>query len=463
MTRTLKSRVKKTAHLANLAQLTKDRLSIIQYRFPNLSDYPYVDFHGSQELDTILFIQRAAFMKTKPHVLFFTGQFPFPNDLSRCIFASHLSRALESQARLTVVCPVPYAPKLLGRLSQRYAELSGVPDSATIHGQKVLYPKYLSVPKLPRTAIPKLLFAGVIGEIEKIHKSDPFDLIHCRWLFPEGVAAVSLGRRLKIPSVLTAMGCDVNEYIAHSSMGPIIRGALAQANALTGVSNQLTTLLKQYSGNQEKSFYTPNGVNLESFSNSNQSKVQARQALGLEANSKSIIYVGRLAPEKNVELLLESFAVMQGDISFETTQLWIAGAGPLLNKLTQLATKLRLKNVTFLGSVKHSELANYIIAADLMALSSHQEGMPNAVIESLALGTPVVATAVGAVPDLINNDNGVITPPGDKISFAQALKLALTKDWDHLKIANGMRRTWNDAASDYMKAYDFALSRKAGA
>jgi teichuronic acid biosynthesis glycosyltransferase TuaC len=402
-------------------------------------------------------------MKTKPHVLFFTGQFPFPNDLSRCIFASHLARAMESQARVTVVCPLPYAPKFLGRFSQRYAEMSMVPPTAIIHGQKVHYPKYLNIPKLPRTLVPKLLFSGVIKKIKKLHDQDPFDLIHCRWLFPDGVAAVNIAHHLQIPSVLTGMGCDVNEYIAHPSMGPLIRIALGRADALTGVSNQLTTLLKQHSGSTEKSFYTPNGVNLESFSNVNQTRNQARRTLGWDFDSMNIIFVGRLAPEKNINLLLESFSAIHSDSFFASAKLWIAGSGPLQNELMRLVQTQGLRNVIFLGSVKHSELATYIKAANVMALSSHREGMPNAVIESLALGTPVVATSVGAIPDLINHDNGIVTPPGDIISFTKALKLALTTDWNHLKIADGMKRTWIDAASDYSKAYAYALSRQARA
>jgi teichuronic acid biosynthesis glycosyltransferase TuaC len=402
-------------------------------------------------------------MKSKPHILYFTGQFPFPNDLSRCIFASHLARAMENWARVTVVCPVPYSPKLLSAVGGRFAQFASVPDVAVVHGQQVHYPKYLSIPKIPRTAVPQLMMRGVLNCVEDLNRQDPFDLIHCRWLFPEGVAAVSIANRLKIPSVLTAMGCDINEYIEHSSMGPVIKTALGRATALTGVSNQLTGLLSQHSGQPAKCFYTPNGVNLASFANADQTKIEARLALNWAVESKEVLFVGRLAPEKNVELLINSFSKLLADPQFANTRLWIAGSGPSAIKLNQLTQVLGVNNITFLGSVAHSELAKYLKAADVMALSSHQEGMPNAVIESLALGTPVVATAVGAIPDLVNLENGIVTPPGDIDSFAKALKLALTRDWDHHKIAAGMQRTWNDAASDYSKVYDFALSSAAGA
>jgi len=89
-------------------------------------------------------------------------------------------------------------------------------------------------------------------------------------------------------------------------------------------------------------------------------------------------------------------------------------------------------------------VADYLNAADVSVLASHSEGCPNVVLESLACGTPVVATAVGAVPDLLRaGQTGLIVPPRDPAALAEALDGALTADWSREAIrASVQDRSW---------------------
>jgi teichuronic acid biosynthesis glycosyltransferase TuaC len=393
------------------------------------------------------------------HILFFTGQFPYPNDLSRCIFASHLARAVAREVDVSVVCPVPKTPPVVGRYLPRFSKTAEVPEQAIVHDQLVHFPRFLNVPKMPRHWVSRSMASGVRSRIEAIHRQKPIDLIHCRWLFPDGVAAVELGQSLNVPVVLTAMGCDANEYIDNPQMGPLIKASLRSANALTGVSKPLQSLLALHSADSGKCFYTPNGVDLEGFQTLSLTREQARQQLGWPQTSHDILFVGRFAHEKNIGLLLNSFALLKQDSAFSQTRLWLAGHGDQLTTLKQLAERLQLTDCHFLGEVAHKELATYFKAASVVALSSDREGMPNAVIEALALGTPVVATSVGAIPDLIDASNGVISTPGDVPAFSHSLALALNRRWDHSTIAQSMTRTWRDAAQSYLEAYNYALSR----
>jgi teichuronic acid biosynthesis glycosyltransferase TuaC len=396
-------------------------------------------------------------MSPKKHVLFFSGQFPVPGDLSRCIFASHLARALEQNIRVTVVSPVPYAPHWFERFGGRFSLYAKVPERDRVHGQLVHYPKYLSIPKSPRKAVPVLMKQGVFKTIQALHARDPFDLIHCRWLFPDGAAAVDIADRLKIPSVLTAMGCDMNDYIFHPTIGPIVKNVLAKATALTGVSKALVALMSVHSEKPSKCFYVPNGVNLGAFEDPGVNKEQAKDAVGWKRGERHILFVGRLAPEKNLALLLKSFARLEKQVRSTPVRLWIVGSGPEETKLKALQKELKLTSVTFLGSVEHRKVGQLMMAADLVALSSFQEGMPNVVIEALALGTPVVATPVGAIPDLLHKENGRISASLEPSAFSHALANALDCSWNYAQIANDTKRTWADTANDYIAVYKHAL------
>ena len=92
-------------------------------------------------------------------------------------------------------------------------------------------------------------------------------------------------------------------------------------------------------------------------------------------------------------------------------------------------------------------------------LASDREGWPNVVHEALACGTPVVATDVGGVPDLIpGSDFGIVVPPGDQTSLDKAICEALTRSWDHAAIAAwGMSRTWDAVAGDVLREWSAIL------
>lgn len=145
----------------------------------------------------------------------------------------------------------------------------------------------------------------------------------------------------------------------------------------------------------------------------------ARTAMGLFRTDLAVACVGRLHRQKGLSVLLAAFhALLQ---TVPTARLLLAGDGPERRALEAAVDALRLRPfVRFLGTVPSSwEL---LAAADLFALPSLWEGMPNALLEAMAAGLPVVATAVGAVPEMVAaGTEGLLVPPGDAAALAQAL------------------------------------------
>lgn len=129
--------------------------------------------------------------------------------------------------------------------------------------------------------------------------------------------------------------------------------------------------------------------------------VEARPA----AAPLRLLFVGRLSPQKNLPRLLEALSLMR-----QPAELTIVGDGPELARLTELAARLSLGNLTFAGPQEHARLGTWYQRADVFVLSSDKEGMPLAALEAMSAGLPVVATDVPGLRELCA-DAGLLVPP----------------------------------------------------
>ena len=138
-------------------------------------------------------------------------------------------------------------------------------------------------------------------------------------------------------------------------------------------------------------------------------------------------------------------------------QLLIAGGpgpeGQYETELRRQIARLGLEPaVRLLGPVPPGTLAELMSLADVLCLASTNEGWPNVVHEALACGTPVVATDVGAIPEMLDHGRfGLIVPLHDSSQLRHALEEALRRDWDRLAIAQwGRERTWDQVAAEVL-------------
>ena len=142
---------------------------------------------------------------------------------------------------------------------------------------------------------------------------------------------------------------------------------------------------------------------------------ELRAKLGLTGNV--IAFAGRLGPQKALRVALEALS----DVPEVT--LVVAGDGPERAGLERHARELGLEGrVSFRGSVSRAEVLRLFRASDASVLSSAWENFPHTVIEALAVGCPVIATAVGGVPEVVRDgENGLLVAPGDPVSLAEAI------------------------------------------
>jgi glycosyltransferase involved in cell wall biosynthesis len=190
----------------------------------------------------------------------------------------------------------------------------------------------------------------------------------------------------------------------------------------------------------------PSGVELPSRDAAQaeaRSRVSLREELGLPANAKLIVTVAALAPHKDHATLLAAAAIVvrtRADAHF----VW-AGEGECRPALERRRRELSLESRVHLLGFRDDASALQV-QCDLFVLSSYLEGLGTALLDAQALGLPIVATAVGGIPDVIENDaNGRLVPPRDPAALAAAILEAL----DHPERA----ARWASHAGETVRAF----------
>lgn len=333
--------------------------------------------------------------------------------------------------------------------------LTGLASKEEVGGIEVVRPRWRRVPKLG-VLVDGYRFAAVARPaVERLRETFDFDLIDTHWAYPDGFGAVQVGRRLGRPVVLTARGSDVNEFAFRWPVRRFVRRALRGATRLVAVSGPLKEKMTAAGVPPDRVTVIPNGVDTSAFHPGE--RAAARRELVLSPEHTVLFSAGTVVKTKGFQQLIRGLARLPAR---PCLRLFIAGAGPYRRALERLAVAEGVADrVTFLGHLSLEEMVRWYQAADLFCFGSLREGCPNAIIESLACGTPVVSTPVGAVPDLVEpGRDGVLFEAGSAEAFAKGLDEALSRQWDRDAIAaRGSRRSWDHVASEYYAVFEQAL------
>lgn len=319
----------------------------------------------------------------------------FPNTVQPAhgIFVETRLRKLvqSGQVRAEVLAPVAYVPPLI-----RYAGGDKLRDIAPIERRNdltVYHPRYLVVPKFGMNLAPHTLYRAMRRALrQRLAAGARFDLIDAHYFYPDGVAAAWLGQEFGLPVVITARGTDINLIPQFSKPRRRILEAAGAAAASITVCRALKDEMIELGASAGKITVLRNGVDLERF------RLLDRDAMRAKWDVKgfTLVSVGLLIERKGHHLAIEALAGL-ADVT-----LLIAGAGPELPSLQQLAHRLGVaERVRFLGSLDQSRLCELYNAADICVLASSREGWANVLLEAMASGTPVVASAVWGTPEVV--------------------------------------------------------------
>lgn len=359
-------------------------------------------------------------------VLVLSTLFPDATRPNFGIFVERQTLALAERPdiELRVVAPLGLPPAPLHRLP-RYRDLAGLPTREDWKGLSVRRPRFRNIPGTGGRFHARALADAVTPLLRDIRRDFAFDVIDAEFFFPDGVAAVELGRRFGVPVTIKARGSDIHGWGSNPVIGPQIRAAAHAADGLLSVSEAMRDDMTALGLPGDRTECIVTGVDFGRFALS--SRAEAKAALGV--SGPLVLSVGALIPLKGHQILIDAAATLPG------VQLWIAGDGPHKSQLVAQIARLGLGDrVRLLGPVPHAELPAFLTAADAMALASEREGLANAWLEALASGTPVVIPDVGGARQVVRNDIGGRIVARTPEAFAAALSTLIAAPPDPAEV-----------------------------
>jgi len=348
-----------------------------------------------------------------------------------------------------VIAPVPWFFSKNPHFGE-YARMASIPSREVHNGIDIRHPRYLLLPKFGMNSAPHSMAMGALPAIKRLIRDGfDFDLIDAHYYYPDGVAAGIIAEKLGKPFVVTARGTDINLIPDFDYPRQLILKTAAKANASICVSKALAERLLALGAPPEKIKVFRNGVDLERFQL--EDKSVARAKLGL-SEAPTLLSVGNLIELKGHHIAIEALTKLPSE-----TQLVIAGTGPELAKLQNIAIQLSVENrVRFVGQVKNEDLKWWYNAADTLVLCSSREGWANVLLEAMACGTPVVATPVGGTADIVANDKiGRLMSERSANALADAYRDLQTANPDRTAIRKYAEQfSWQETSKNQLALFE---------
>jgi len=352
-------------------------------------------------------------------------------------------RVLAREAEVRVFYPNASYLSLLKPRSRSYSRLDATYTTSDV---KVSYYNYFALPVVTR---PFNGWSSARALLPAIRGFAP-DLIVSCFLYPEGYAALRIGRALAVPVVAMSIGSDINR-IGDPISAMHTRAVLRGTDFLVTVSGDLRNKAVAMGAAQEKTRAVVNGCDLSVFHV--RDRLEARRKLGIGTAAEAVVYVGRMDVKKGLCELVEAAALLHP--ARPKLQVYLIGEGPdrpVIESAIQAHSATAY--IHALPGCAFDDVAVWMAAANLVVLPSYMEGCPNIVLEALASGRPVVATNVGGIPEIMSDECGRLVSPRSPAELAQALASVLDRTWDASAISAHGSRGWESVAAELLAIFE---------
>jgi len=333
-------------------------------------------------------------------------------------------------------------------------------DKIKIYRYKYFFPESLQklayggiIPNIKKNPlllfqVPFFVFFQLVS-MTKIISKEKIDVIHSHWIIPQGFCGAIIKKIHKKKHLMTIHAGGIFALKKLPFKRAVANFIVKNCDAITVVSSlNKKVLLEIISPNlrkntEEKIKILPMGVSVKGFKKKSEE----------DKKELNILFIGRLAEKKGVKYLLDAMPKVFAEKPM--TRLFIAGDGPLKEKLEKQVKELKItENVVFEGYVSGKNKLNAFSKADLVVVPSiidklgDQEGMPVTVLEGFASGSPVIASNVGGIADVIDNGiNGFLVEQKNSNQIAEKILLLINSP--------NLRRKLRINALNTIKKYDW--------
>ncbi len=319
-----------------------------------------------------------------------------------------------------------------------------------------LDPVYCPTPYVPKFGSPwnhRLMARALRAPLTALRKEGAFDIVLGSWLYPDGCALARLAPTIDFPFVLICQGSDAHQYLEIPRRRRLILEASRSSGGIITRSADLGRRLHEAGVANEKLHPIHNGVATSIFHAGDQSEAKSRLALAPDA--AHLLFVGNFLPVKNPHLLVAAWKHARSRLPERDVRLIMIGGGPLAAEIRASAPS----DILLLpGRRNPAEIADYMRAADLLCLSSRNEGVPNVILEALASGLPVVSTNVGGIAEVIDRpEHGSLVDEHSPEALGEAIATALDGGPGR---TNSVRPefSWQHTAERYASILEAAIS-----
>lgn len=380
-----------------------------------------------------------------PHIVVLSSLFPSRVQPGAGLFVRERMFRVGQRLPLAVVAPTPWFPMqgLLRRL--RPGARPGAPAYEEQQGLPVWFPRFFSIPMLLRRLDGWAMALGAWPRLRALKRAGRLDILDAHFGYPDGAAAVRLGRWLGVPVTITLRGTEAR-HAQDPVLRPLLARALLGATRVFAVSESLRKVALALGVPASKTQVIGNGVDLQRFAP--QPREASRKALGLPGDGQVLITVGGLVERKGFHRVIDCLPALLGRFS-NLHYVAVGGASPEGDWTEQLRQQVRVlgleQRVHFTGPLPPDSLAGVLSAADVFVLSTRNEGWANVFLEAMACGLPVVTTDVGGNAEVVCREElGIVVPFGDAARLEAAIDAALRRDWDREAICRyAQANTWD--------------------
>ncbi|MFH1564689.1 MAG: glycosyltransferase family 4 protein [bacterium] len=379
---------------------------------------------------------------TKEKILMITSTFPAFLGNDSPVFVHELAKSIAQIDNFQIIILTPYRKN-----SRLYEKKDGLKIYRFKYGSTSLCDgailSELKKNKLLWLVVPFFFLAYVI-KLKKIIRKEKIKIIHAHWIVPQCLVAVICKKIFcpKIKIIGTIHGSDITK-IKNARLKKFI---LNNLDSLTVVSNELKNEINKLNFKKQLEIETiPMGVDDKKFNPCNYQK-WIKEKYNIE--NSFLLFVGRLSEEKGVKYLLRAMPkIIEKN---NKLKLLIIGDGHLKTDLQKMTADLKISdNVLFLGKIPNNELPPYFATADIFIGPSEREGFGLVFVEALMSKTPVIASNLKSISDIINKETGISINIKDTEKFSDAIIKLLSDE--------KLRRKFSEKGYEYAKN-NFSLS-----